>query len=250
MDTHIPPGHSGPGRQRERGLPVKTIHFVRTAILASILALIPAFAAAQKKPTLEEAMGYDGLTKKEVKGIDLVFTRPGATLANYKRVRIDPVEVSFHPNWDPTRTGSRLKLSSEERENIRTGVAKLVQEELAKGLEAKGAYKVVNEAAPDVLGIKAKILNLYVNAPDTQTAGRSRTYTISAGQMTLFMELVDSETGAVLARVVDRVEGRDTGRLELSNSMFNAGEARDAAAKWARALKNGLDKAHEAGAKK
>ena len=229
---------------------MKTIRFVCAALLASTVALAPVVGMAQKKNALEEAMGYDGLTKAEVKGIDLVFTRPGSTLAAYKRIQIDPVEVSFHPNWDPTRTGSRLKLSKEERENIRTGVAKIVQEELAKGLEAKGAYKVVNEAAPDVLRVKAKILNLYVNAPDTATAGRSRTYTISAGQMTLFMELVDSETGAVLARVVDRVEGRDTGRLELSNTLFNAGEARDISAKWARALKNGLDKAHEAAAKK
>lgn len=228
---------------------MKTIRFVCAAFLVSSLALAPA-AIAQKKNALEEAMGYDGLKKAEVKGIDLVFTRPGATLANYKRIKIDPVDVSFHPNWDPTRTGSRLKLSTEERESIRTGVGKIVQEELAKGLEAKGTYKVVNEAAPDVLGVKAKILNLYVNAPDTQTAGRSRTYTISAGQMTLFMELVDSETGAVLARVVDRVEGRDTGRLELSNTLFNAGEARDIAAKWARSLRNGLDKAHEAAGKK
>ena len=106
----------------------------------------------------------------------------------------------------------------------------------------------MNEAAPDVLGIKAKILNLYVNAPDTQTAGRSRTYTVSAGQMTLFMELIDSETGAVLARVVARVEARNSGRMELSTSMINRGEAGDIAAGWARILRNALDKAKAAAA--
>ena len=228
---------------------MKTTRLVCSALLASTLALAPIVAIAQKK-ALDEAMSYDGLKKAPVKGIDLVYTRPGATLAPYKRIKLDPVEVSFHKDWDPTRTGSRLKLSESERENIRTGVGKIVHEEFTKGLEAKGAYKVVNETAPDVLRVNAKILNLYVNAPDTQTAGRSRTYVVSAGQMTLFMELIDSETGAVLARVVDRVEASNSGRMELSTSMINRGEAADIAAGWAKRLKTALDKASEAAGKK
>jgi hypothetical protein len=78
-----------------------------------------------------------------------------------------------------------------------------------------------------VLRVKIKILNLYVNAPDTMAAGRSRTFTVSAGEMTMFMELYDSETGAVLARVVDRREGRNTGQMQLSSSVVNTGESAD-----------------------
>jgi hypothetical protein len=136
-----------------------------------------------------------------------------------------------------------LKLSATERENIRSGVAKIVHEEFVKVLQAKSNYKVVSEAGPDVLRVKPKILNLFVNAPDAGSVGRSQTYTVSAGEMTLFMELYDSETGAVLARVVDRREARNTVTMTLSSSVVNAGEAQAIASTWARILRDALDRA-------
>ena len=118
-----------------------------------------------------------------------------------------------------------------------------------KSCRARHHFSVCSGTGPDVLRVKAHIVNLYVNAPDTKTAGRSRTYTVSAGQMTIFAELYDSETGEVLARVVDRREARSSGRLTLTNSVVNASEARSIASNWARILRNGLDKAHGIGKK-
>lgn len=216
-------------------------------LLAALLVLTPAFAASSSE--LDEAMSVDGLQKVKVKGLDLAYARPGASLAGYSKFKLDPVEVAFHKDWDPKKTGSNSKLSTQERENIRSGVAKIVDEEFVKELQAKGGYPVVKEAGPDVLRIRANVVNLYVNAPDTMTAGRSRTYTVSAGEMTLFAELYDSETGEVLARIVDRSEARNSGMMSLSNSVVNASEARSVAANWARILRNGLDKAHGIGKK-
>jgi len=220
----------------------------RTAALLASTFLATAFAASPLAQ-LEEAMSHDGLAKISVKGIDLAYARPGATLAGYNKVKIDPVEVAFRKDWDPTRTGSNLKLRAEDRERIRTGVAQIVREELVKALEAKGGYPVVDAAGPDVLRDRASIANLYVTAPDTREAGISRTYVVSAGEMTLVMELFDSETGQVLARVVDRDEARGTGGLSISNSVMNAGEAQNIASRWARILRNGFDKAHGIGKK-
>ena len=119
-------------------------------------------------------MSREGLQKTKVKGIDLAYARPGASLAAYKRVMIDPVDVQFDPSWDPVRTGSLIKLSSEEREKIRTGVARIVHDEFVKALQAKSTYQIATEPGPDVLRVKASIVNLYVNAPDSAGAGRSR----------------------------------------------------------------------------
>jgi hypothetical protein len=223
---------------------MKTIQIVRIALLASAFALTGALAAVD--PQLDAAMSMDGLVPFKTKDLDLAYTRPGATLSAYKKVMLDPVEVAFHKDWNPERTGSRLKLSATERENIRTGVAKVVEEEFARTLSAKNAYPIVKEAGPDVLRVRVKIMNLYANAPDTAAAGRSRTFVVSAGEMTLLMELYDSETGAILARIVDRQEARSTGQMQLSNSVTNAGEAAQIANGWARLLKKGLDKAREA----
>jgi hypothetical protein len=221
------------------------IRFIRLAAALSLLALPGAYAATVAE--LDQAMAHDGLQKITVKGIDLAYARPGATLADYKRVRLDPIQVAFHKDWDPKRTGSNLKLSTSERENIKNGVSQLVQEEFTRELQAKDAYQVVNESGPDVLRVKASIVNLYVNAPDTQSPGRSRTYTVSAGEMTIFVELFDSETGELIARMVDRSVARDTGTMNISNSVANSSEARAIASAWARILRNGLDKAHGIG---
>lgn len=138
---------------------MNTIKYVRiVALLASPLLLTPAFAASNAD--LEKAMSYDGLQKISVKGIDLAYARPGATLAGYNRVKLEPIDVAFHKDWEPMMSRSRIKLSAEERENIRTGVAKIVYEEFVKELQKKGSYQLVNETGPDVLRVKAKIVNL------------------------------------------------------------------------------------------
>jgi len=95
---------------------MKTISFatLRAVCALAVLSLAVgaggAFAASSKD--LDARMSADGLQKSKVKNIDLAYVRPGATLAAYRRVKLEPVEVSFSPSWNPTRTGSSLKLSS------------------------------------------------------------------------------------------------------------------------------------------
>lgn len=214
---------------------------------ALLVAMLVAGAAhAQSKDQLDKAMSYDGLEPVKVKGISLAYRRPGATLAGYKRVQIDPVEVRFSKDWKPTRTGSRLALPAEDRERIRTDLAKLVQEQFVKALQAKGAYPVVSETGPDVLRLKIYIVNLYINAPDNPGPGVSRTFVTSAGEMTLFMELFDSESGQILARVADRQEARSAPLMTMANSVTNIGEAEDLTAAWAKILRDAFDRAHAA----
>ena len=45
----------------------------------------------------------------------------------------------------------------------------MVQEEFVKELQERSSYKVVNEAGADVLRVKVNIVDLYVNAPDTES---------------------------------------------------------------------------------
>jgi hypothetical protein len=213
-------------------------------LLAALLAMN---AAAASGTELERAMASGGLRKISLKGVDMAYARPGASLVSYSRVMLDPIDVAFHKDWKPTRSGSNIKVSAQERENIATGVAKVVYEEFVKQLQTDNGYQVVTEPGPDVLRVKAKIVDLYVNAPDTASAGRSRSYTVSAGEMTIFAELYDAQTGELLARVADRRVARGTGRLTLTNSVVNADEARSAAVSWARILRVALDKAHGIG---
>ena len=227
---------------------MRTIQAIRFILMLAVAVMLGPVLAAPKAE-VDEIMSHDGLSKISVKGLDLVYARPGATLAGYDKISLEPVQVAFSKSWDPKRTGSNFKLSTEERENIRTGVAQIVNEEFVRELQSKGNYKVVKDAGPDVLRVKVDIINLYVNAPDTMTPGRTRTYTVSAGEMTLVMEMFDSETGEVLARVVDRRESRGSEMISFSNRVTNTAEAARIASSWARILRNSLDKAHGIGKK-
>ena len=227
-------------------IPFATLRAAGALALLS-LALGAGGALAASSKDLDARMSRDGLQKTKVKNIDLVYARPGATLAAYKRVKLDPVEVTFSPSWNPTRTGSSLKLSAQEKDNIRTGVARLVEEEFARELQAGGRYAVVNETGADVLRVKAAIVNLYINAPDNGM-GRQRTIVSSAGEMTLIAELSDGATGQVLARVADRREAPST-RMQITNGVVNESEARTIAAGWAKTLRRALENAQGLGAK-
>lgn len=182
----------------------------------------------------------DGLERISIKGIDYAYMRPGATLAQYRRILLEPVQVAFSKDWDPEKTGSRMKLSEEEREKIRSDLAKLFMETFRKEVE-KGGYAVVDKPAPDVLRVSPTLADVYINAPDVMTPGRTQTYVMSAGRMTLVAELRDSETGAILARVADQKEAREELTLQLSSGVENSAEARRAIADWARILRARLD---------
>src|SRR5215218_2802470 len=108
-------------------------------LLALTLAMTSSFAATSKD--VEAALSRDGLQKISVKGVELAYARPGATLAPYKRVKLDPVEIELRKAPDPSRSGSAVKLSDDEREKIRADVARVVTDELAKELQQGNAYR-------------------------------------------------------------------------------------------------------------
>ena len=107
----------------------------------------------------------------------------------------------------------------------------------------KAGYQVVTTPGPDVLRLSTAIANLYINAPDTMSPGRSRSYVLSAGEMTLALELRDSVTGTLLAEARDRKRGPENATLTLSNNVVNRQEAERALRSWAGQLKKALDSA-------
>ncbi|HSC62347.1 MAG TPA: DUF3313 family protein [Caldimonas sp.] len=220
-------------------------HTLKAAGVLALTVALTSVPAATKKE-IDQALSHGGLEKITVKDIDLAYARPGASLAAYKRVKLERVEVEFRKAKDPARAGSAIRLSSEERERIRSNVSRVVQEEFAKELQKGSIYQVASDAGVDVLRVKPRILDLYVNAPDVGQ-GRSRTLVSSAGEMTLVAELADSVSGKVLARVADQRDASKEGRMYLVNGTVNEEEARKIAAGWARILRRALDNAHGIG---
>jgi hypothetical protein len=85
-----------------------------------------------------------------------------------------------------------------------------------------------------VLLLRPAIINLDITAPDVPVAGRSRTFTASAGQATLFLELYDSVTGELLARAIDVKSANSMGGfISVTNGATNRAEAQRMLKRWA-----------------
>jgi hypothetical protein len=74
-----------------------------------------------------------------------------------------------------------------------------------------------------------------------------RNYVLKAGEATLVAELRDSQTGALLARIVDRREMREYPEFQLASDVMNSAEARDLVGLWSRVLRRYLDAARTDG---
>jgi len=181
----------------------------------------------------------DGLELVKNSKLDLVYRRPGVDLAPYTKIILDPVEVAFKKQW----TQDFRQVSRHDRERIRSELAKEFHDILVEELQTKGGYQIVEAPGPDVLRFTAGIFELYINAPDTMSSGRSQTYALSTGEATLGAELTDSESGAVIARAADRVRARESATMQWITRSKNRADARAMLRKWATALREGLDAA-------
>ena len=209
--------------------------------IAALLVLCAA-ALSGCTTTQNQVTEWDGLVRRPVSRMDAVFVLPDADITGYTSVMLDPVQVSFARDWDPNR-GRRnpaSRLNANDIAAIQSGLADMLRESFRAQLEA-GGYTIVDQPGPDTLRVTAAIVDLNVTAPDTMTAGRTRTYTTNSGQMTLVAELRDSVTGDLLARAVDTQRGRNTGAMQFTNNVTNTADARRAMGVWANALRQGLD---------
>ena len=219
------------------------------ALACARLAAAQADATAPlSKAQATSAWSEEGLQPLKIKGLDVVYARPDADLGAYTKILLGPVTVAFHRDWGRNgAAGSRMPVSAADSQRIRDKLAKLVREEVLKEL-ANGGYQLVDAAGDHVLEVDMAIVNLQVNAPDLGV-GRTRSYAVSAGELTLVAELRDSATGEVLMRVFDRTLARESFRPQLITSVDNAAEARAAASAWAKALRTELDRAKQASGK-
>jgi hypothetical protein len=206
--------------------------------------LVLATATLVASAAIKEPDSYESLPRVERKGLDAVYLRQGATLGQYHRVMLDPVEVSFDKNWDPR--GGRAGFDAANPQAIREELAKIARDVFRDELEKRGGYPLVTEPGKDVLRVRPQIVDLYINAPETNSPGITETYVIESGEMTLVADLLDSTTNTLIAHVKDRQKARDyDGRLHIANRVTNAADARRVIGEWARQLRKALDKAKE-----
>lgn len=221
-----------------------SVLLVSMTMMALLALSAPAAVAQQELPEVTE----DGLHRVPDSRMAVVYAEPGADLSDYGKVQLLEAYVAFKKNWERdqrSRSAQPLGLTSRNIEKIKNTLAEEFRVEFTKVLE-EGGYPVVDHAGDDVLLVRPAIINLDVTAPDTMAAGRSRVYTDSAGEMTLYVELYDSVTGDLIAKALDRrVDGRNNGFYTWTNSATNKQAAVRILRGWANILLTALNEAKQ-----
>ena len=222
--------------------PLKLRQFGLIACLGAAFAMghPPLASAADPPPQVTS----DGLQLQKSTKTRLVYVKPGATLAPYKRVAILDCYVEFEKNWQKDYNQSKVSLdgrvTDKDVEKMKTALAAAFKKVFTEELQKNGSYPVVDTAAPDVLVLRPALLNVEVNAPDIMSADIRSTVVRSAGQMTLYLELLDSTTNTIIARVLD-AQADDETFANRASSVTNMAAADRILKDWAVELRERLD---------
>jgi Protein of unknown function (DUF3313) len=210
--------------------------------LCGVLAVVCLAGVAAKEAPPE--VTKDGLHLYKQTKERLAYVRPGATFTQYKRLAILDCYVEFSKEWikdynrdqrDPSRQIRDTDLERAKKA-LQGDFKKIFTEELQDG----GRYQVTDSGGPDVLVLRPALINIQVSVPDLMTPGRSATYVQSAGTMTIYLELWDSASNTILARVIDGKVDPDL-YAQRSSSVTNRAAADRMMRSWADELRSRLD---------
>jgi hypothetical protein len=219
-------------------------HISLTIVITIIVLTSAVASAAGKLPEISA----DGLKLTKQDKYAAVYLKDGAAFGNYDKVAILDCTVEFRKNWQRDQN-EELPFSVKDRDvaRIKTALAEEFRKVFSQELTARGET-VVTSSGPDVLVLRPAIINLDISVADAMERIDEVTLTASAGQMTLYMELYDSTTDVLLARVIDPEESRDFGSFAVRNEVTNMADANRILKRWADTLGDFLIQARIANA--
>jgi len=132
----------------------------------------------------------------------------------------------------------QFPLTEEQRERLRSVVGEAFKTALAQSQK----FEIVDQPGPDTLAIWGGLVDVVSFVPP-DAVGRSNIYLSAVGEATLVIEIRDSESNAVLVRIIDRKAAQDPGVALRSTSVTNWSEVQQLARTWATQLREGLDEA-------
>jgi len=180
-----------------------------------------ALIAAAGVPAFGQDARADGLVRASSTRFDEVYLRPGTDFRGYTKVMFDPAaQVTFARDWQRDLNNQRIAVLQGTSDHEAAEIAAKYRagfNDAFVGSFTRGGYEIATAPGKDVLTVSIRLADLWINAPETVTmALPGRTYTSSAGYGTLVLELRDSTTGALLARVTDRRTAGDRGAFRTS----------------------------------
>jgi hypothetical protein len=222
---------------------------ISSLFAASALALAVGLSAgcSTTTPTINTAtdarVSFDGLNEVTGTNVDEAWARVDLDLTPYSKIMLESVGIEYRPDGETRKssmarsTATHFEVTDVQKERLESIMRDAFVNELGKSQK----YTLVSESGPDVLLLRGGLLDVVSFVPP-DTIGRSEVFLREVGEATLVLELHDSVTEAILARIIDRRAAEAPGQdIRWSNNVNNATEVRRLANYWARALRESLD---------
>jgi hypothetical protein len=211
-------------------------------ICMSVLLISCANTSDQGKTSgtaIESVSSFDGLVLSNDGSFDSIYVNPKVDFTLYDKVMLMPGDVSFKRNWAREH---RQDVTDRDISTIKNRLSRLIYESFKASLAEQTRFQLVSDTGAGVLLLKPSIIKLDVHAPDVNTTSTSRKFVKSAGEASLYLEVYDSVSGEILARVIDHQEDREKGFFEWANRISNTADAKRIIKKWTTRFNNLLNK--------
>jgi hypothetical protein len=167
---------------------------------------------------------------------DIDFSRyskfmPGGAFFEYRAVK------KTSRTTRATSSSDEFYIDDQAREKLKGLATEIFSEELAKSTR----FTVTDTSGPDVLIIRGGLHDIVSRVPP-EPIGRGDIYLSSVGEITLILEVVDSMSGEVIFRAVERRAAERGGGMAIrANTVTTLAEVRRLIRRWATTLRDGLD---------
>ena len=214
-------------------------------VTLSLLATLLTMGCASTSETVPTTTP-DGLELVRSEKHSAVYIKPEAQLDIYSEFAIVPCQVAFRKNWQRDYTSSHRSSGQQIKERDIDRIKRELGEEcttfFTDALSEEPCDDLVAEwqEGQDVLLIRPNIVNLNITSPDVSSPSMTRSYSASAGSMTLYLELIDAETSEVLVRAYDSKADPDS-FVNYANKITNRQAADRMLKNWATRLREAMD---------
>lgn len=211
-----------------------------------VLAL--ALAGCTSQPTVQTGpdaeVSFDGLHKIDNSAFHDAWADPDADWARYDQFIGGEAFFEYravkktakYSSIRPPASTDEFYIDEKNRERLTKEVTDIFTEELAKSER----FTRTEEPGQNVLIIRGGLHDIVSRTPP-ELITRGEIYIRSFGEATLVLEVVDSMSGEVLARAVERREAGSSSAMVAANTVTTWAEVRRMVRRWAVTLRKGLD---------
>jgi hypothetical protein len=159
----------------------------------------------------------------------------------YTDIQLEMATIAFRKNWardQKNRSGNRPTQESMGR--IKSELSELLNDVFKQELTKDKAFTMSDTAGESVLLITPSVVDLDIVAPDRMRDHIGYSLTDSQGSMTLELDIRDSASGTLLARMKDNRMDPSKGYMEWTTAVTNQRAARLMLTRWAVELREWL----------